>query len=592
MLYQPFLRDIVDGEIGMAIETKLSVTLGQRSVAGVKPENQDSIAIMCPDNYQLTTKGITVAIADGVSSAAFAKQASEIAVRTFIADYYSTPDSWDVKNSSQKVLTALNRWLYSQSYAELHEVRGYLTTLSILIVKSCTAHIFHIGDSRIYRVRQGRVEQLTRDHQHFINRSTCYLTRAMGMDVGIDIDYHSHEVQKGDYFVTATDGFYSFVDMQQIAAALPQQADLEGYAEQLVAQAVQNQSDDNISVQILRIDYLPQENATDIYQQLTNLPFPPLLSVGNKLDGYRVDKELHASERSQLYLVTEVETGRQLVMKTPSVNYDDDAAYIERFMLEPWLGSRIQSPHVVSVVNQEKSKSCLYYLTEYIEGVTLSQWIQRNPNADIQQVIQLVTQLLKGLRAFQRKQIVHQDIKPDNVLIDANGVVKIIDFGACFIPSIREVKLPFNRDVVLGTARYSAPEHKLGEQGAIQSDLFSVGCILYEMLSGGKHPYSEAYQDANIASKLQQLQYTSLTHYNNLVPSWLDATLCKAVALDIQQRYQSLSEFITDLSVPNPALPMVTENQVFDWRQKYRKLQWLTAFLVFTQLISLLLLIK
>ena len=140
------------------LKSQLAVTVAQHSSAGVKPRNEDCIAIQIPQDAQLTTKGIVAAIADGVSAAEAGREASEIAVKGFINDYYSTPDSWSVKQSAHKVLIALNRWLYGQGQKFLEAEKGYVTTFSTLILKSQAAYVFHVGDSRIYRLRDGALE--------------------------------------------------------------------------------------------------------------------------------------------------------------------------------------------------------------------------------------------------------------------------------------------------------------------------------------------------------------------------------------------------------------------------------------------------
>ncbi len=140
--------------------TKLKVNIGSCSDKGLKEENQDSLGHFIPDNINLLAgKGAAFALADGVSSSAEAKQASQCCVTGFLDDYFSTPDSWSVKKSGGKVLTALNNWLFSQSN-QYHDIsRGLATTFCGLVIKSTTAHLFHVGDSRIYLVRDNNIEQ-------------------------------------------------------------------------------------------------------------------------------------------------------------------------------------------------------------------------------------------------------------------------------------------------------------------------------------------------------------------------------------------------------------------------------------------------
>jgi serine/threonine protein phosphatase PrpC len=169
----------------------LGLSVGQHSVAGCKAQNEDAIGIRIPNGKLLASKGAAAVIADGVSAAEAGREASETCVSNFLSDYFSTPDVWTVKKSAQQVLTALNRWLYGRGQGYGDNQKGYVTTMSTLVFKSHTAHMFHIGDSRIYRLRDGELEQLTKDHATPISDHQTYLTRAVGLDVRLDVDYRA-----------------------------------------------------------------------------------------------------------------------------------------------------------------------------------------------------------------------------------------------------------------------------------------------------------------------------------------------------------------------------------------------------------------
>lgn len=178
------------------LQSEQQLTLGQTSFKGLKAQNEDAIGIRIPTGIIQSHKGSVAIIADGVSAAEAGKEASETCVRNFLSDYYSTPDTWSVKQSTTKVLTALNRWLYSQGQRFSDAQKGYISTLSCIIFKSNTAHIFHVGDSRIYRLRDGDLEQLTRDHTTAVSATQSYLSRAMGLDVKLDVDYRSTDLER------------------------------------------------------------------------------------------------------------------------------------------------------------------------------------------------------------------------------------------------------------------------------------------------------------------------------------------------------------------------------------------------------------
>jgi len=535
----------------------LSFTVAQHSVAGVKPQNEDAIGIRIPQGLTLTNKGAVAVIADGVSAAEAGKEASETCVHNFLSDYYSTPDSWGVKKSTTQVLTALNRWLFGQGRSFTDAQKGYVSTFSSVIFKSQTAHIFHVGDSRIYRLRDNDLEQLTRDHTTFISEEQSYLARAMGLDVKLDVDYRSVDLEIGDIFFLSTDGIHDFVkdrDLRSVLRTLVGEASEQKFDDccvNLVEIALENSSRDNLSCQVLRVDSFPKQSIDDISRKLSELPFPPALESGMILDGYRIDRELHASSRSQVYLVCDIDTDQRYCMKTPSVNFDDDLAYIDRFVMESWIGNRIDNPHVAKVVGSEKSKSCLYYLTEYVDGITLERWIKENPKPPVQDVILLVQQIVKGIRAFHNRETLHQDIKPGNILIDQNGQVKIIDFGSCFIQGIAEIATPLEREGILGTAAYSAPEVVLNAKSTVQSDIFSLAVIVYEMLTG-EPPFAGKLEECRTSKAYLKTKYIPCFDINPLIPIWIDGAVKKGLRFSPEQRYEDVSEFLHELQKPNP----------------------------------------
>ncbi len=554
------------------LKNSLVVSVAQRSVKGVKKQNEDCVGIRLPEEPLLTTKGLVAVIADGVSSADAGKEASEASVQGFLADYFATPDSWTVKTSGQKILTALNRWLYGQGQKHIDEEKGYLTTLSALVIKSQTAFLFHIGDTRIYRYRSGDLEQLTKDHTAHVAPGKSYLARAMGIDLSLDIDFRTEPVEEGDLFILTTDGVHDFIPHSHKKLIVERAGnDLQKLCDELVKTAAENKSPDNLSCQVLKVEAVGKANADDLYRKLSELSFPPVLSPGMILDGYKVIEEIHASTRSQLYVVEDSESGRRLVMKTPSVNYEDDPAYIERFTMEEWVGSRIDSRYVVNVVPPLRPRQFVYYLTEPIEGIPLTEWIIQNPKPDVTVVVEMVEKIAKGLRAFHRRETLHQDLKPDNIILNQSGDPIIIDFGSVYVAGVQEISTVLQRDFILGTASYGAPEYKCRRRATENADLFSLGVICYELLTG-QLPYGEKIENCKSLSDYSKLSYSPAYHHNPLVPVWMDGAIKRAVQVDSRLRYEVISEFVFDLSHPNSlyadesALPLVERNPLLFWK--------------------------
>ncbi|MBT9098322.1 bifunctional protein-serine/threonine kinase/phosphatase [Methylovulum psychrotolerans] len=556
----------------LAVRPELAIDIGSASDKGVKADNEDCCGAFIPTDRQLSYKGIAIAIADGMSGSEAGKQASHCCVVGFLSDYYSTPDSWSVKQAGQKILSATNSWLYSQGQVRYQSAKGMVSTLSILVLKSTTAHIFHIGDSRIYRWRNGNLEQITRDHRVWLANDKSYLNRAMGIEPRLEVDYKAMPLVIGDVFLLTTDGVHDFLDAKALKKQLQDGGDLAVLAEAMVRQALANGSDDNLTCQLVRIVALPEAKEDEILRRHANLPFPPPLAVGAVLDGYRIEAELHASKRTQIYRALDMRSGVQVILKTPSVLYDDDTLYIEHFLHEEWAGKRLRHDHVLQVLGTDRVKSCIYYVTEYLSGLTLRQWLAVHPKPDLDTVSVIVGQIAKGLRAFHRMEMLHQDLKPENIMFTADGTVKIIDFGSVKIAGIAELApLADQEENILGTLNYTAPEYHLGQRGSTRSDLFSLAVITYEMLNGAL-PYGPMPSQPDKHS-LAKLVYVPSFHHNDRVPVWVDGALKKATALNPQLRYGDLSEFLYDLGHPNPAFlntpqhqPLMERNPLLFWQ--------------------------
>ncbi|MCP5308244.1 MAG: bifunctional protein-serine/threonine kinase/phosphatase [Zoogloeaceae bacterium] len=557
------------------MSSRLSLSTGQYSDRGRKEINQDFHGLCIPDEPLLSAKGIAIALADGISSSDVAHIASESAVKSFLDDYLCTSDAWSVRSSAERVLAATNSWLTTQTQRSPYRHdrdRGYVCTFSALILKATTAHIVHVGDSRVYRLRDGALEQLTNDHRLIVSEGQSYLSRALGMSEQVDIDYQSIPLREGDVFILATDGVYEFAAPAFIIDTIAGHADQLDTAARLIAEeALAQGSKDNLTIQVARIDTLPQQPSNELQQQLAELPPAPILEPRMLFDGYRVVRQLHGSSRSHIYLAEDGDGGDLVVIKVPSIDLRGEPAYLERFMLEEWIARRVNSAHVLKPCPPKRKRHYLYVVTEYIEGQTLAQWMRDNPAPELETVRGIIEQIARGLLAFHRMEMLHQDLRPNNVMIDGSGTVKIIDFGSTRVAGLAEAETTDKVADILGTAQYTAPEYFLGETGSPNSDLFSLGVIAYQMLSG-RLPYGAEVAKSRTRAAQKKLHYASVLDEHREIPAWVDAALAKAVHPDPFKRYAELSEFTHDLRHPNLALTgqrgpaLIERNPVLFWK--------------------------
>jgi serine/threonine protein phosphatase PrpC len=557
------------------MERCLKVTVGQCSDKGIKDLNQDFHGVAIPQEPQLSSKGIVIALADGISSSTVSQIASAAAINGFLSDYYCTSETWSVKQSAQRVLYATNSWLHSQTRQSQYRYdkdKGYVCTFSCLIIKSNTAHVFHVGDTRVYRLHDTSMEQLTNDHRLWISEDKSYLSRALGIDQQLDIDYQSFAVSTGEIYILATDGVHEFVSANDIIASIKQSGDnLDLAAQTIVDTALANKSDDNLTIQILRIDDLPDQGLNEVQLQITDLPFPPELDARMEFDGYEIIRGLHSTSRSHVFLAKDIESDQRVILKIPSIDLRNDPAYLERFLMEEWIAKRIDSAHVLKPIANARQRQFLYVAMEFIEGKNLAQWMRDNPKPNLDDVRDIVEQIAKGLRAFHRLEMLHQDLKPDNIMIDQSGTVKIIDFGATLVAGLEEMESAIDQPLILGTAQYSAPEYFLGENGSIYSDQFSLGVITYQMLTG-KLPYGSNIAKARSKTAQNKLKYQSLISDDCEIPAWIDDAIRKAVQVNPYKRYEDLSEFVYNLRHPSKTFltktkpPLLERNPVVFWQ--------------------------
>jgi len=557
------------------MSASLRITLGQHSQAGRKAVNQDFHGAVIPTGAHLGTKGIAIALADGISSSAVSQLASAAAVRGFLDDYYCTSEAWSVRRAAHRVINASNSWLHAQtqrSDARFDKDRGYVCTFSALILKGREAHLLHVGDTRVYRLHAQALEQLSEDHRVRVSSVETYLGRALGAGPTVEIDYSTWPLEPGEVYLLATDGAYEHLDAAAMHAALASHPDdLDAAAGALTTAALARGSEDNLTVQLVRIEALPDAEATHLHAQREGLSLPPALRPGMRFEGYDIVRELHASSRSHVHLAVDQASGQHVALKTPSVDLREDPAYLDRFLLEEWIARRIDSAHVIKAGMADRPRDHLYVAMEYVDGQLLSQWMIDHPTPDLDSVRDIIEQVAKGLQAFHRKEMLHQDLRPENLMIDRTGTVKIIDFASTHVAGLTEGTLDARPQAILGSLQYTAPEYFVGGVGSPQSELFSLAVIAYQMLTG-QLPYGLQVTQLRSPGDLHRLRYIPARDRRPDLPIWFDAVLRRALHPQATKRQEALSEFVHDLRTPGAQYqrhrppPLIERNPVAFWQ--------------------------
>lgn len=551
----------------MTAHDALRVSLGQFSSAGRKPANQDFHGAMVPSGPALRLKGVALAVADGISSSAVSGEAAETAVKSLLTDYYATPDAWTARTAATRVIEATNAWLHGQNVSVADVNAGHVCTLSALILKGREGHLFHVGDSRISRVSGKGLEPLTQDHRIALAAGQSFLGRALGAEHRVEVDYRRVPLAEGDVFLLTTDGVHEHLDAAAVGSALAL-PDLGDAARALAEAALARGSDDNLTVQIVRVEALPPAGA-GLLPETAGLAVPALPKAGDMLDGFRIVRPVHATARSHVFLATDP-GGRRVALKVPAGETGADRDYLRRFALEEWVLRRVASPHLLGAAAGPERRSALYVATEWVEGTTLRQWMTDHPKPALDAVRGIVAQVAAGIRALHRREMIHQDLRPENVMIDAEGTVKIIDLGSVAIAGVEEAA-PGTLGEMPGTYQYTAPEYLSGDAVSWRSDQYALGVIAYEMLTG-RLPYGAEVARVRSRRDQRRLAYRSARDDRSGVPDWIDAALRRAVHPDPVQRYDALSEFVADLKRPGAGwratrhVPLAERDPVRFWQ--------------------------
>jgi len=551
-------------------KARLQLAIGQYSCAGEKTINQDSMAARSPGGSEATVKGAAFAVADGISSSQISQQAAETAVTALVTDYYATPQSWTVKTSAARVIQATNSWLFAQNRRRRTSDmnHGMVCTLSALIIKARQAHIFHVGDSRVSRLCRDSFEPFTQDHTTIYSEREQYLGRAIGAQHQVDIDYQLTEVTIGDVFLLTTDGLHDFITAEDATEAICGSTDLDQAARFLIDTALDRGSTDNLTVQIIRVDELPEPDLLRLPGD-NDLPVAKVLKAGDLLDGYQVVREVHHSSRSQLVLATS-EAKQYVAIKIPCIETTENSDALQRFLFEEWVARRVNSPHIVKAASNKIKRSANYVALQWIEGATLRQWLFDNPKPTIDEVRSIADQIVRGLRALHRQEMIHQDLRPENIMLDRNGTAIIVDLGSVAVAGLEQAS-PGSFGALPGTLQYTAPEYLTGGEVSFRSDQYSLAVVVYEMLTG-RLPYGTKVAQVRNWQDQQRLSYQSAAKGNESIPAWVDSALSRACHRDPHRRYDALSEFLADLKAPgknyrpNRSRPLLERNPLRFWQ--------------------------
>ena len=515
----------------------LTVAIGYSSLTGPRERNEDFCGVATPEGQDLENKGIIAAVADGIGGHKGGREASEYTVRGLLSDYFATPDTWGVPRAIETVTTALNRWVIAEGSRNA-ELSGMATTLSVLVLRGRRFYTAHIGDSRIYRLSEGRLQQMTVDHLWEHPELNNVLSRAIGLDPRVLLDFADGELVLNDRFLLVSDGVWGVLPDALMAEVLLDHPEPQAAAAALSSLALAHGGHDNASAVVVDVLALPPANLRDSLESAASLPLPHRLKVGHELDGLIVEAVLHDSRETLLYRVRNPRNGQLLVLKTLQPAMEGDVGATAALLMEEWRAKRVVSPFFPQVVPAEQ-RSCLYYLMTWHAGATLQARLDAGQHFPAGEVVRLGIALLRAIGTLHRLDIVHRDIKTDNIHLGQDGVLRLLDLGVAVSLAERKADDPIGQ---AGTPSYMAPELFDSPEPQPGHDLYAAGVTLYHLLTR-KYPYGEIepFQTPKFAEPIRP------TRWRPEIPGWLENILLKAVAKEAKDRFETAEEFVLAL---------------------------------------------
>lgn len=517
---------------------RLNIATGFASEIGKRDENQD-FAALCLDE-QRGHHGAVAALADGVGGMKGGRVAAELAVRTFIDDYLGQSDLLSPRKTAARALESINYWLYREGVKN-ENLKGMCCAFTGFVIKGRRLHVFHVGDTRLWRLRDGVVSQLTRDHKPEGAEHTNYITRAVGREEALRTDYMVFDVVPHDRLLLTSDGVHQHLSPAQVAGILEQRTSPEETARNLVASAVANHSDDNSTALVVDVVDLAPATIEDLDAAIAELPLIEPPNVGDIIDGFRLERQLADGVYSRVFRARDIRENRpgavaNVLLKFPKPHtIGAEKAARSAFMREAWVASRVQHIWIGSVLTLAPGRqTCLYIAQPFYVGETLEHRLLRAPKIGLDEGISIATRLAKAIGSLHRAGIIHRDIKPENIILLSDGGLKLVDLGVARIPGLSKESV-----FVPGTASYKAPEQFEGNDappapGDERSDIFALGVTLYRMFTGGAYPYGEI--EPNEQPKFNRPE--RLTTKRRDLPAWLESLIIQAIAPDPRDRFR------------------------------------------------------
>src|SRR5215831_7493741 len=564
------------------VEAGVRASIGFASKTGPRKANEDFAGAVVGCELPEPRQEVVAAIADGIGGAKGGRIAAETAVRGFLDGFCDLPQTMEVQRAGARIVSALNGWINTMGRQDPN-LSGMGCTLTALVLRGRVVHLLHVGDTRAYRLSGDRLNCLTTDHVRpdGAGGRSHTLNRALGVETEVRLDYATQPIALHDRLLLCSDGVYGFLTDSSIADILRERSAPEDTAGALVTSALQSGSTDNCTALVLDVVALPTSGTADVNAAILQLPVVPVPIVGETIDGFVLKALLSEGRYTRLFGAQDEVEGGTVALKFPKPQIASIDAYHAAFVREAWVGARVHNPWVGRVIELPPGRqTCLYTVMPLHQGELLETRLSRSTPLGLEEGRNIAIKLARALAALHHAGIIHRDVKPDNVILEGGGSLKLIDLGVVRVPGLEE----FPPENIPGTQAYMAPEMFAGEAGNEATDLYALGVTMFRAFTG-EFPYG----NLDATSPPRRSRPRELSALRPDLPAWLQSTLARAVAADPAQRFDDVSEFALEMEAgPSPASAKIQRPRTLYERAPLQVWQGVAALLALALLVSLL----